>query len=146
MNNFRLNATMDATRQTTHKPIAEGIFTEETSPRLIGGCDIETGRIVFPCPPDARFAAYPLKREGRVWSFTIQRYRPKSPPYTGPETFEPFAVAYVTLADEVIVEARLTNVALADVKIGMAVELVLIPLAPASPSSPLIHAFQPAGV
>jgi uncharacterized OB-fold protein len=124
-------------------PIAEGLFTKENPPRLIGGRNFESGRIVFPCPPGDRYEPYPLKRSGKIWSYTIQRFRPKSPPYAGPLAFAPFAVAYVELEDEVIVEARLTNVALEDIVIGMAVELTLIPLDPEKQDSPLIHAFQP---
>jgi hypothetical protein len=126
-------------------PIAEDLFTKESPPRLIGGRNIETGQIVFPCPPGDRFEPYPLRRTGKIWSYTIQRFRPKSPPYAGPEAFIPFAVAYVELAGEVIVEARLANIALADIAIDMPVELTLIPLDPAKPDSPLIHAFQPVG-
>ena len=125
------------------RPIAEGLFTDEIPPRLIGGRDRQTGRVVFPCPPGDRFALERIGREGTVWSFTIQRFRPKSPPYQGPEAFEPFPVAYVELADETIVEARLTQVGLEDVKIGMAVELTQIPLDPDAADPVLIHAFRP---
>ena len=128
------------------RPIAQGLFTDETPPRLIGGRERESGRVVFPCPPGNHFDPYPLKREGKVWSFTIQRFRPKSPPYAGPEAFSPFPVAYVELPGEVIVETRLAHVALADVRVGMAVELIQIPLDPDAEEPVLIHAFQPAGV
>jgi hypothetical protein len=33
------------------RPVADGLFTDETPPRLIGGRDIATGKIVLPCPP-----------------------------------------------------------------------------------------------
>ncbi len=127
------------------RPIAEGLFTDETPPRLVGGRHLTTGRIVFPCPPGKAYAPYPLGRTGTVWSYTIQRYRPKSPPYLGPDAFRPWPVAYVELPGEVIVEARLTNVAFEDIKIGMPVELVQIPLDPDAPDSVLIPAFQPIG-
>lgn len=127
------------------RPIAEGLLTDEKPPRLIGGRDLESHRIVFPCPPDKGFEPYPLKREGKLWSFTIQRYRPKSPPYVGPETFRPWPIAYVELAGETIVEARLTNVAFEDIAIGMALELTCIPLDPNAEDSVLIPAFQPVG-
>lgn len=125
--------------------IAEGLFTEENPPRLIGGRDRDSGRIVFPCPPGDRFEPVPLRREGTLWSFTIQRYRPKSPPYTGPEAFRPWPVGYVELADQTIVETRLTNVAFEDIYIGMELELTQIPLDPDAADSVLIHAFQPKG-
>ncbi len=127
------------------RPIAEGLFTDETPPRLIGGRERESGRIVFPCPPGDRFSPYPLGRTGTVWSFTIQRFRPKSPPYLGPEAFAPFPIAYVELPGEVIVEARLAGVANEDVSVGMAVELTQIVLDPDAADPVLIPAFQPAG-
>ncbi len=127
------------------RPIADQLFTDENPPRLIGGRDVASGRIVFPCPTGDDFEPFVLKRQGTVWSYTIQRFRPKSPPYAGPEAFSPFPVAYVELPGEVIVEARLTNVALEDVKVGMAVELTQIPLDPDAAEPVLIHAFQPAG-
>ncbi len=128
------------------RPIAEGLFTDENPPRLIGGRNRATGRIVFPCPPGAEFEPYPLKREGTLWSYTIQRYRPKSPPYAGPEAFNPWPVAYVALEDETIVEARLNNVALDAIQIGMQLEMKPIPLDPDAADSPYIPSFQPVQV
>jgi uncharacterized protein len=125
------------------RPIADGLFTDETPPRLIGGRNRVTGRIVFPCPPSAEFEPYPLKREGTLWSYTIQRYRPKSPPYTGPDAFRPWPVAYVALAGETMVEARLANVDFDDIIIGMKLEMAPIPLDPDIAESPFIPAFQP---
>ncbi|MEY2944000.1 MAG: hypothetical protein RLY97_2014 [Pseudomonadota bacterium] len=127
------------------RPIAEGLFTNEPLPRLIGGKDRESGRIVFPCPPGERYAPHPLGRTGTIWSFTIQRFRPKSPPYAGPVTFAPFPIAYVELPGEVIVEARLTGVANEDVQVGMAVELTQIVLDPDAADPVLIPAFKPVG-
>jgi uncharacterized OB-fold protein len=125
--------------------IAPGLFTDESPPRLIGGRERGSGRIVFPCPAGDNWEPWPLRREGTLWSYTVQRFRPKSPPYAGPEAFAPWPVAYVELAGETIVEARLANVAFADIAIGMPLELTQLPLDPAAPDSPLIPAFQPAG-
>lgn len=127
------------------RPIAEGLFTDDVPPRLIGGQDRDTGRIVFPCPDSPRFAPHPLAREGTVWSYTIQRFRPKSPPYEGPEAFRPFPVAYVELPGETIVEARLTGVEFGDIRIGMPVVLTPVPLDPDAADPVLIPAFAPAG-
>lgn len=127
------------------RAIAEGLFTDETPPRLIGGRNRETGRIVFPCPEGSDFEPHPLQREGTLWSYTVQRYRPKTPPYAGPEAFSPWAVAYVELAGETIVEARLANVALDEIRIGMPLELTLVPLDPDAAEPVLTHAFQPIG-
>ena len=125
------------------RPIAEGLFTDEAQPRLIGGRDRTTGRIVFPCPPGSQCEPWPLQRKGTVWSYTIQRYRPKSPPYAGPDAFRPWPVAYVELPGEVIVEARLTDVPFDRIRIGMPVELTQVPLDPDAPESVMIPAFRP---
>lgn len=125
--------------------IAEGLFTDEAQPRLIGGRHRQTGRIVFPCPPGSDFEPHPLARAGTVWSWTIQRYRPKSPPYAGPEDFHPWPIAYVELPGETIVETRLANVAFDAISIGMPVELTFIPLDPQAADPIMIHAFQPVG-
>jgi uncharacterized OB-fold protein len=127
------------------RAIAEGLFTEEVPPRLIGGRDRQTGRVVFPCPPGDACEPVALGREGRLWSWTVQRYRPKTPPYAGPDAFTPWIVAYVELPGEVIVEARLVDVPFEEVRIGMAVTLTQVPLDPADPESPVIPAFAPAG-
>ena len=125
--------------------IAENLFTDETPSRLIGGRDRETGRIVFPCPKGNQYEAVPLASEGTLWSYTVQRFRPKTPPYAGPEAFEPWIVAYVELPGEVIVEARLVDVAFEDVRIGMPVSFKPAPLDPAAPEGVMIPAYVPAG-
>jgi len=125
------------------QPIAPRLFTDEYRPRLIGGIQYDSGRIVFPCPDDGMFEPLPLSREGTLWSYTIQRFRPKSPPYAGPESFRPWPIGYVELPGETIVEARLTNIEFDQIQIGMPLELTRIPLDPDAADSPLIPAFQP---
>ena len=70
-----------------------------------------------------------LSSRGTLWTWTVQRFRPKSPPYAGGEgdDFEPYGVGYVELPGEVRVEARLTESDPARLRIGMAMELSLIP-------------------
>jgi uncharacterized OB-fold protein len=125
------------------RAIAEGLFTDETPPRLLGGRERAAGRVVFPCPPGGACEPVPLAREGRLWSYTVQRYRPKTPPYAGPEAFAPWIVAYVELPGEAIVEARLVDVAFDAVKIGMPVRLVQVPLDPEAAEPLAIPAFAP---
>jgi uncharacterized protein len=69
-----------------------------------------------------------LGRRGTLWTWTIQCFPPKSPPYAGTaEDFEPYGVGYVELPGELRVEARLTESDPARLRIGMPMELVLIP-------------------
>lgn len=126
-------------------PIADGLFTASNPPRLIGGRDVASGRIVFPCPENDRFEPVPLSSEGTLWSYTIQRFRPKSPPYAGPEDFRPWAIGYVELPGETIVEARITNVDFDDIEIGMELRLTAVTLDPEDQNSPAIPAFEPIG-
>jgi len=106
-------------------PVAQNLFT--TSPlRLLAGRHAATGRFVFPLPADEGYERVELPTQGVLWSHTVQRFPPKSPPYQGPTPFEPFAVGYVELADALIVESRLTEVAFEDLRVGMPMELTTL--------------------
>jgi uncharacterized OB-fold protein len=76
----------------------------------------------------------PLPRTGTVWTWTTQSYPPPSPPYFRRETREtyiPYAVAYVQLAD-VLVLGRIEPSRSGKLEIGARVELVSAALAPAA--------------
>jgi uncharacterized OB-fold protein len=111
------------------QPVDPSVWTDGAEPRLVGGRHKADGRLVFPLPPDAgNYAPELLPRHGRLWSYTVQRFAPKSPPYMGPQPFEPFAVGYVELPGALIVETRLTDVEFEDLAVGMPVELAIVPL------------------
>lgn len=128
-------------------PVAEGLFTSaDGSPRLIGSQCAECGVVTFPkqasCPKctSDKVTERLLARRGTLWSWTIQGFAPKSPPYAGdPDTFEPFGVGYVELPGEVRVEARLTEADPARLLIGMPMELTLIQ----APGGGITYAFAP---
>ena len=107
-----------------------------SEPVLIGSECRNCGTVSFPrqaaCPrcTSTDVSERRLARRGTLWSWTIQRFRPKSPPYTGPEEFEPYGVGYIELPGEVRVEARLTESDPAKLEIGMEMELTLVPDAP----------------
>jgi uncharacterized protein len=122
------------------KPAIDGWFATDGSgaPYLIGGKCPQCGTYVFPprannCPNPAcdgdELAQVPLSRRGTLWSYTENRYAPP-PPYPSPDPFEPFAVAAVQLADEgLIVLGKVVEGTLAaDLKIGMEMELTIMPL------------------
>ncbi|NBC38108.1 DNA-binding protein [Novosphingobium sp. FSY-8] len=123
--------------------MTQSLFTTEVPPRLIGGRDRATGRIVFPHPGSDTFDAVPLGRHGTLWSYTVQRFRPKTPPYQGPADFTPWVVAYVEIPGEVIVEARLVDVDFDAITIGMPVEFCTVALDPSVEGSMLLPAFRP---
>lgn len=112
---------------------------------LRAGRNRSTGRIVYPWQSEsADCDEIVLPREGRLWSWTVQRFRPKSPPYAGPVDFEPFAVGYVDLG-EIIVEARLTGAPLDAYRIGMPMVLVAERFTPVNDSPCTTFAFAPTG-
>jgi uncharacterized OB-fold protein len=85
---------------------------------------------------------HPLARSGPLWTWTIQCFPPKSPPYAGSaEEFEPYGVGYVELGGEVRVEGILTESDPDQLEIGMPMELTLIP-APGR-SDAVTFAFKP---
>lgn len=113
---------------------------------LLAARDRGDGRLIFPAPGDVdseRFEPVALPRTGRLWSWTVQRFRPKSPPYAGPETFEPYAVGYVALGDAIIVEGRLTGAPFDGFAIGMPMRLVAEPFSLANGERRTTFAFAP---
>ena len=118
-------------------PIQEGLFTwPSEDPRLIGSRCAACGKITFPaqksCPACCQEAVEPveLPRRGTLWTWTIQGFPPKSPPYGKAETWEtfvPYGVGYLELPNAVRVETRLTENRAEKLEIGMEMELVILP-------------------
>jgi uncharacterized OB-fold protein len=137
------------------RPIAAGLFTwPAAEPQLIGSRCGACGATTFPtqsyCPRCAStlMSEVLLPRTGSLWTWTIQGFRPKSPPYKGEdtvETFEPFGVGYVDLGGELLVEARLTENQPDRLAVGAEMELVVIPLYRDDDGTEVLtYAFRPA--
>jgi uncharacterized OB-fold protein len=117
---------------------------------LWGSRCVACGTVTFPqqdsCPNCARDGAerYALPREGRLWSWTVQGFAPKSPPYAGSaEGFEPFGVGYIELADSVRVESILTTADPDALTIGMPMRVVTIPVRGREADGIVTFAFAP---
>lgn len=103
---------------------------QNLSPRLRGSrCD-HCSTVAFPASVSCQrcggseTTGIDLTGRGTVWTATIQRFPPKSPPYVPPaDGFRPFAVGYVALPEGVKVEALLDGTSPVDL-IGREVELV----------------------
>jgi uncharacterized protein len=118
-------------------PLAADVFTwPSDEPRLIGSRCTACGAVAFPrqascsrCTGEAMEDTL-LDRRGTLWTWTIQGFPPPVPPYVGPvgDRFEPFGVGYVELPGQVKVETRLTESDPAKLRIGMAMELVIVPI------------------
>lgn len=133
-------------------PVAPDLFEEtEDGICLIGGRRKADGRYVFPLPSGASAAPFErvrLGRTGTLWSWTVQRFRPKSPPFAGPpdsEPFVPYAVGYVELPGQVIVESRLAVDDFSALRLGLPMEAVAEPFAAAAGEEIVVtYAFRPA--
>lgn len=134
------------------RPLAEGLYrVVDGAPRLLGGRRKSDGRFAFPLPQGGEGALYDtvdLASEGTLWSYTVQRFRPKSP-YAGPgddRSFQPYAVGYVELPGQIIVESHLVTDDFNALKIGMPVRLTLVPFREdADGTQVMTYSFEPAG-
>ncbi|MFJ9179260.1 Zn-ribbon domain-containing OB-fold protein [Streptomyces sp. NPDC102360] len=89
------------------------------------GCSVAVYPVEESCPRCGGPAEpVALRGEGTLWTWTVQRYAPKSPPYREPPGgFRPFALGYVELAEGVRVAAVLDVDDLDAVRIGMPLTL-----------------------
>ncbi|WP_067690148.1 Zn-ribbon domain-containing OB-fold protein [Nocardia jejuensis] len=122
----------------TRKPAlgAEGWFTEEGGPALLGSRCQACGTVAFPaasyrCPnPDCGandFAETRLGPGGTVWSYTDLRYQPPPPFVPTTDPYEPFALIAVEVDDSglVVLGAAVDGVTVEDLRVGNRVELVV---------------------
>lgn len=129
------------------RPLADHVFTwPSDNPALIGGVD-GRGHLRFPFMGRPGESPVELAREGLLWSWTVQRFLPKQPPYLGRETkgeFKPFALGYVELPGQVRVETRLVDCAPEQLRIGLPMRLTIRPLFRDEQGQDLLmYAFQP---
>ena len=131
--------------------VAEGLFVmRDDEPRLVAGRRKADGRMCFPMPLGAEAGLYePVELEGHgtLWSYTVQRFRPKTPPYIGDDderTFKPYAVGYVEFTGQVIVEGRILIDDLAGLKIGQPMQVALETFATSTRGPTATYAFRPA--
>lgn len=115
------------TTEPRQEVVAEGLFTwPSEEPRLIASR--RDGVLSFPARPDEETVL--LSARGTLWGFTTQQFRPPSPPYDGDdtaETFQPYALGYVELPGELLVQARFTESEPDRLRIGQEMELRIVP-------------------
>ena len=131
--------------------VAEGIFVERgDGPRLIAGRRKDSGEMRFPIPRGADAALYDaveLQGEGKLWSFTVQRFRPKTPPYIGADddkSFVPYAVGYVEFEGQVIAEGRILTSDFSTLKIGQTMKVEVETFPTSTRGAVATYAFRPA--
>ncbi|MEP5765710.1 MAG: Zn-ribbon domain-containing OB-fold protein [Halieaceae bacterium] len=137
------------------KPIGDGIFTwPAENPALLGSRCQDCGRAAFPAQSSClaccstQVEVEELPRQGTLWTYTVQRFMPKSPYNSGEtqETFKPYGVGYVELPGGVRVEGRLTESDPEKLEIGMDMEVVFYPFRTEPDGTEIINfAFSPLG-
>ncbi|ROS05297.1 hypothetical protein EDC56_0827 [Sinobacterium caligoides] len=114
----------------------EGWYTmDQKAPHLIGTCCSECGTYYFPkltsfcknpsCESES-FDEVELSRTGKIWSYTNACYKPPEP-FVAADPFVPYTIAAVELDKEkmIILGQAIEGVTVADLKVGMEVELCL---------------------
>jgi len=114
-------------------PIAEGLFEWlNDGAHLIGSKCLECSEVAFPqssfCPRCCRQTTerVHLSQQGRLYSFTVQRFRPP-PPFKGSEPFQPYGVGVIELPEGLRVTSVLEEGDPDRLRVGMLMELLVIP-------------------
>ena len=122
----------------TTTPAIEGWFTTGADPALLASRCTSCSTVSFPrlegfcgnpaCPGE-EFDTVELSRRGTVWSYTDAQYQPPPPYVPRSESYEPFAIAAVELAEGLVVLGQVADgYGVADLRVGAEVELVVEPL------------------
>ena len=137
----------DAPDLATLPAVAPDLFTWPSDrPALIGARCTACACVTFPQQPSCPRCAHTemvrelLPRRGPLWTWTVQAFPPKSPPYsaTAAAAFTPYGVGYVQLGD-VRVEGRLTEHRPEHLRIGDTMQVVAVAFGDA-----VTYAFAPA--
>lgn len=115
---------------------ADGWFTTEPEPALVGHRCPVCATVAFPRPPlgcpnpacdSDELVPTPLSRTGTIWSYTDARYQPP-PPYVVPgDEHVPFCIVAVELAAEkiIVLGQVVAGVTVDELSLGQQVELVV---------------------
>ena len=131
----------------------DGWYTLDDPPHLIGSRCQTCGTYFFPRQTSfcrnpgcdgVTFEDVKLSRTGKLWSYTNACYQPP-PPFVAPVPYVPFAIAAVELAAErmIVLGQVITGVDVADLTVGMDMELVLEPLYAQGGQEKLIWKWKP---
>lgn len=117
-------------------PLHPGLFTWPAErPQLLGSRCRQCGEAAFPAQEGCRSCSasdsevVTIGNRGTLWTWTIQSFLPKTP-YNSGETeadFTPYGVGYVEMPGGVRVEARLQENSPDQLRIGMPMQLKIVP-------------------
>ena len=141
----------------TSKPITaalEGWHTlDADAPHLLGTCCDACGTYYFPkqslfcknpaCDSES-FTEVPLSRTGKIWSYTDACYQPPEP-FIAASPYVPYAIAAVELEHEkmTVLGQVVAGVGVEQLKVGMAMELVLETLHETDDATKVVWKWKP---
>jgi uncharacterized OB-fold protein len=128
-----------------HMIAADLVEFSAAVPRVVTGRLDGGGPLHFPLRQsrESHVQTTALSPRGILWSWTVQRFEPQSPPYRRSKagTFEPYLVGYVEFPEGLIVEGRIDALVDRDVlRIGQTMETVVMPL-PFENAGETVHIF-----
>jgi uncharacterized OB-fold protein len=105
----------------------------DSGPALVAGRLRTDDSLIFPWPwhDESKGKRILLSTHGRLWSFTVQRFQPKSPPYRPDigRLFQPYLVGYVEFPEGIIVEGRIDGrVDVDSLHIGQTMVTTVVPI------------------
>ncbi len=131
------------------RQVADNLFRGQgDATRLLAGRHRDSGKLKFPFPPGPDGESYDiveLSPAGKLWSYTVQRFRPKTP-YNGSGTeadFKPYGVGYIELPGELIVESRIVADDFGALEIGQPMRITTEAYREDEGEAVLTYAFAP---
>lgn len=111
-------------------PVVEGLFQQLTPAVLLGSRCRQCGTHYFPkvlsCSNpacrDGQVLHVPLSGRGRLYSFTVQRYRP--PPPFNMESWAPYALGILELPEGLRIMGMISGVPFDELAIGMELDVI----------------------
>jgi uncharacterized OB-fold protein len=116
---------------------------------LLGSKDGSTGNVVFPALAGVQSGEegfVEISGVGRLWTYTVQRFKPKSPFDDGQPDIEfvPYVVGYVSFEESgVIVEGRIVNAEPDELEIGQEMSICSAVIAKSQGDNVELYAFAP---
>lgn len=132
------------------KSLGENIYkSDRDRVVLLASRERTTGKVTFPamnCDQVDRDELIEISGVGRLWTYTVQRFKPKFPFDDGKadSEFIPYIVGYVSFEEyDLIVEGRIVNVDPSELKIGQEMSICSAVIAKLQGHDIELYAFAP---
>lgn len=131
------------------RSMAKGVYRDRGGSVALLASRDEKGGVVFPvmsCGQSEREGVVEISGVGRLWTYTVQRFRPKPPFDDGRSDLEfvPYVVGYVSFEDSgLIVEGRIVVGDPRELEIGQEMSICKVVVAKSQGEDVELYAFAP---